>query len=101
MNAHKDGDFAFGVELTCLNVPGGGMNERRKFNDTMRVTQWLIDNLEKKVLGDSDAARMDVCVVADKIEEKVMRHAAALEEQKDWNGNRMRAMFTGFWSEFV
>ena len=55
-NAHKDDDFVFGVELTCLNVPGGGMNERRKFNDTMRVTQWLIEDLEKKVLGDSDVS---------------------------------------------
>ena len=70
------------------------MNERRKFNDTMRVTQWLIDDLEKKVLGDSDVAQMDVCGVADKIEEKVMQHVVALEKQKDWNSNRMRATFT-------
>ena len=62
---HKYGDFVFGVELTCLNVPGGGMNQRRKFDDAMRVTQWLIDNLEKKVHRISDAARMNVCAIAE------------------------------------
>ena len=67
MNVHKDGDFLFRVELTCLNVPGGGMNKRRNFDDTLRVTQWLIDDLEKKVLRDSDAAWMDFWEVADKI----------------------------------
>ena len=44
----------FAMKLACLNVPGGGLNKRRKFDDMKNVSQCPIDNLEKKVLGDNN-----------------------------------------------
>ena len=91
-NAHEEGLFVNGVLLVDLYIQGVE-NERRKFKDAMKLTQWLLDDAQIDKLKDPNLPRMDVCHIGDVVQERVLRHLAALEKNKEWNTSRMRATF--------
>ena len=91
-NAHQAKAFVNGVSLVDVVVPGAE-TERRKFEDTMRLTQWLLNDVELEKLTNADMPRMDVCHIGNVVQERVLRHVAALEKKKEWNSSRMRATF--------
>ena len=51
--AYQADNFAADVVLCDVVIPGIE-NERKIFEDTMKVMQWLIDDVEMKVLQDAD-----------------------------------------------
>ena len=57
--AHQTGTFLEDVVFCDVVIPSIE-NEQKKFEDTMKVTQWLIDDVEMKVLQDADKALVDV-----------------------------------------
>ena len=91
-NAHEEGSFVNGVWLVDLYVQGVE-NKRRKFEDATKLTQWLLDDAQINKLKDPNLPRMDVCHIGDVVQERVLRHLAALEKSKEWNTSRMRATF--------
>lgn len=88
------GAFVGGVSLRNLNVLGCD-NKRSKFEDIMRLAQWLMNEAELEMLMNKDTLDVDVAHKGNVIKERVMRHVAAFEKQKVWNSTRLRASYTG------